>query len=183
MLSTADVPVPDVLRYFTSKGIEVSFLVPTSTGMTKSIMDATASVRAFLKKSNIHDFDLQAQGPENKKIIETVLVTREGLYNTRTSLYRPRTKQGDPRIWVGDLKKFAEAGNLLALLATSDGRLLVINASNANLIPGVANKNCSYLEIRDTDKVNLDDILAKYIHRDTATADELLELMRKIAKI
>jgi len=183
MLSTADVSVPDVLRYFTSKGIEVAFLVPTSTGMKKSIMDATASVRAFLKKSNIHDFDVQTQGPENKKIIETVVVNRDGLYNTKTSLYRPCTKQGDPRIWVGGLARFAEAGNLLALLATSDGRLLVVNASNANLIPGVVSQKHSYLEIRDTDRVNLDDILAKYIRRDTAAADELLGMMRKLANI
>lgn len=37
MLSAADVSISDVLRYFTQRGIEVAFLVPTETGMKKSV--------------------------------------------------------------------------------------------------------------------------------------------------
>ncbi|UWX03664.1 hypothetical protein H1235_12650 [Pseudoxanthomonas sp. NC8] len=61
MLSAADVDIPEVIRYFTRRGIEATFLVPTETGL-KSIMDATAPVRVFLKQAGIHDFDEQPHG-------------------------------------------------------------------------------------------------------------------------
>ncbi|UWX03665.1 hypothetical protein H1235_12655 [Pseudoxanthomonas sp. NC8] len=44
------------------------------------------------------------------------------------------TKHGDPRIWVKGLKAYAMPGNVLALVATGDGELLVINASLPGLV-------------------------------------------------
>lgn len=183
MLSAADVPIEDVLRYFTQRGIEVAFLVPTETGMKKSIMDATGQVRDFLKRAGIHDFELQPQGQEHKRLIPTQIVTCEGLYRTETSLYRPVTKLGDPRIWVNGLKSYADFGNVLALVATGDGGLLVINASNAGLVPGVATKHNGPLLIRDAACINLDQVLASIIRHSNDVADELLEKIRHIAGI
>lgn len=181
MLSAADVSIPDVLRYFTQRGIEVAFLVPTETGMKKSIMDATAPVRDFLKRAGIHDFDKQPQGQDHKKLIRTTVVTCAGLHHTETSLYRPATKQGDPRIWVSGLKSYVEAGNVLALVATSDGELLVINASNAGLIPGVPKLGVSPLLIRDASCIDLDAVLAPLLPQDNSAAEELLGLLRGLA--
>jgi len=180
MLAAADVHVPDVLRYFTRRGIEVAFLVPTETGMQKSIMDATAPVRDFLKRAGIHDFDTRPQGQDHKKQVRTTVVTRAGLFQTETSLYRPATKQGDPRIWIRGLKSYANAGNVLALVTTSDGELMVINASNAGLVPGVSTSLDGPLQIRDARDINLDVVLASLFPRTSTAAEELLLLLKQL---
>ena len=182
MLSAADVPIQGVLRYFTQRGIEVAFLVPTETGMAKSIMDATTAVRAFLKNAGIHDFDTQPQGQENKKLVPTQIITCQGLHRTETSLYRPSTKKGDPRIWVNGLKGYADPKNVLALVATADGGLLVINASNAGLIPGVSTDHSGPLLVRDAPRVDLDSLLNQLIRRGNNAADELLGMIKAIAR-
>ncbi|QIK81247.1 MvaI/BcnI restriction endonuclease family protein [Lysobacter sp. HDW10] len=181
MLSSADVPIEDVLRYFTQRGVEVSFLVPTQTGIVKSIMDATAPVRDFLRRSGIHDFELQQQGQDHKKLVRTRIITCTGIYETETSLYRPTTKNGDPRIWVAGIKSYIEAGNVLALVATEDKELLVINASNAGLVAGVNTYTSGAVMVRDCDCVDLDAVLARYLRRENGVADELLELMRGLS--
>lgn len=132
MLTLSNKDVLETLRVFRQRGIKVAFLVPTGNGLSKSIMDATFDVRSFLRKSAIHDFDNQPQGPENKRLIGTTLISREHIVATKTSVYRPETKFGDPRIWIYNLSKFAAAGDLLALTKAPDG-LTVINCSTTNL--------------------------------------------------
>ena len=181
MLGAADIEIQDVLRYFTQRGIEVAFLVPTETGMKKSIMDATAPVREFLKSAGIHDFATQPQGQEHKKSVRTRIITCTGIHHTETSLYRPSTKQGDPRIWINGLKNYADARNVLALVATGDGELLVINASNAGLVPGVDAPATGSLLIRDAHCVDLEAILAPLTKQSTDVADELLHRLKQLA--
>ena len=175
MLKTADVSLTEVLAFFSTRGIEVAFLVPTETGMAKSIMDATSSVREFLKLAGIHDFETQPQGQEHKKLVPAEIVTAAGLYRTEVSLYRPVTKKGDPRIWIRGLGNHARAGNVLALVAKGDGTLLVINASNAGMVAGVQYPTQPFLLVRDGP--NLDAILAPLILRISEPANELLALM------
>ena len=181
MLSAADVPIEDVLRYFTQRGIEATFLVPTETGMRKSIMDATAPVRDFLKRAGIHDFESQQQGQDHKKRVRSQIVTCTGILETETSLYRPATKLGDPRIWVNGLKGYADAGNVLALVATGDGGLLIINASNAGLVPGVNANTPGSIMVRDADCIDLDEVLARLLLRKNDIADELLAMIKDLA--
>ena len=50
MISLSDTDVATVLSVFASRGIEASFLVPTPTGLDKSIIDATDNVRMHLKQ-------------------------------------------------------------------------------------------------------------------------------------
>lgn len=180
MLSAADVAIEDVLRYFTHKGIEVAFLVPTETGMRKSIMDATAPVRDFLRESGIHDFNSQPQGQAHKKSIPTRVVTCDGIYDTSASLYRPATKKGDPRIWINGLKSYADPSNVLALVATGDGGLLVINASRPGLVPGVASNSAGLLVVRDAACIDLDKLLAPLVRKSSEAAEELLSELRRI---
>ena len=132
MLSLANIDVTETLGWFRSKGLKVSFLVPTETGLQKSIMDATLDLRSFLSSNNLHNFDDQNQGIENKKLIETILISENSFHQTQTSLYRPQTKNGDPRLWVYELGKFSKSGDLLAFLI-SDNKLIVINCSNSKL--------------------------------------------------
>lgn len=180
MLASADVSVQEVLRYFTQRGIEVGLLVPTSTGMAKGIMDATENVRDFFRDAGLHDYDCQPQGEDHKRKIPTRVVTSSGIVGTTTSLYRPVTKKGDPRLWIYGLKQHADAGNLLVLVSTGD-ELLVINASNAGLVPGVLPPAHTPLQIRDQASVDLDVLLEPLFPRKSEAAFELLDQLRRIS--
>lgn len=181
MLTASDVSVQDVLRYFTQRGIEVGLLVPTATGMAKSIMDATGNVRDFLRSSGLHDYDVQPQGEAHKQKIRTRIVTSSGIVGTTTSLYRPVTKSGDPRLWIYGLSQHAGPGNLLALVAIGPDELLVINTSNAGLVPGVAPPAHTRIQIRDLAGIDLEVLLAPLIAKSSEVAVELLELLRAIS--
>lgn len=181
VLSSADVSVQQILRYFTKRGLEVGLLVPTATGMAKGIMDATGNVRDFLRNSGIHDFDTQPQGTAHKRKLPTRLITSSGIIGTTTSLYRPVTKHGDPRLWIYGLGQHAAPGNVLVLLAPGPEELLIINASNAGLIPGVDPPAESRIEIRDVAGIDIEALLAPLVISSNEVATELLELMHKIA--
>lgn len=181
MLSTADVSIREVLRYFTQRGIDVGLVVPTDTGLGKGIMDATANMRQFLRDAGIHDFDHQPQGEEHKRRVRTRVVTSTGIVDTTTSFYRPVTKHGDPRLWVYGLKKYAQAGNLLVFVAMGPDDLLVINASSAGLVPGVSPPLTSRIQIRDAIGVDLDALLAPLLRDDGSPSSELLAMLKEIA--
>ncbi len=181
MLNAADVSIREVLRYFTQRGIDVGLVVPTETGLGKGIMDATASMRQFLKDAGLHDFDHQPQGEAHKRRITTRVVTRTGIITTVTSLYRPVSKQGDPRLWVYGLKQYVEAGNLLAFVAVGPDELMVINASSAGLVPGVNPPATAKIQIRDVLDIDLDELLAPLMGDSNPAASELLGMLRRIA--
>ena len=73
MLSQSNIPVVEMLRKFRASGVSVAFLVPTQTGLHKSIMDATHPVRAYLCEKEIHNFEMQGQGDQHKAKVPTVL--------------------------------------------------------------------------------------------------------------
>jgi hypothetical protein len=181
MLAAADVSIPEVLRYFTALGVEATFLVPTETGLRKSIMDATAQVRDFLRRAGIHDFETQPQGQENKRVVRTRLVTAAGSFDSSTSLYRPVTKAGDPRLWISGLPRHAVPGNVLALIAPSCDELLVVNVSDPGLVPGLAPPSGAPLVARDAPRVDLAQLLAPMLRRQQAAAEELLSKLRSLA--
>ena len=111
---------------------EVALLMPTPTGMRKSIMDATFPVRMLLSRTEIHDFSVQAQGPQHKVVLRAVFHTDVREHPVDVSLYRPVTKQGDPRIWVYKLPMFAGAGEMLALFVI-ENRLHFVNLTRTRL--------------------------------------------------
>lgn len=132
MLAIANINFEKPLAWFKSKGFKVAFIVPTETGLKKSILDATKDFRSILAESKVHDFTLQSQGALNKKLVKTTLISKDSIFETQTSLYRPETKKGDPRLWIYDLSKHTLAGDLLAVLASEES-LLIINCSNCDL--------------------------------------------------
>jgi len=106
--------------------IQFAKLIPTDTGLLKNIMDATSTVREFLKENQIHDYAKQLFGPQEKqKKIGAFIKDDFNELETEISLYRSNGR-GDYRIWFSDLKNFATAKDELALLVTN-GKIKVLN--------------------------------------------------------
>lgn len=156
----SDTPIERFLPLFAQAGVPVAFLVPTPTGFGKSIMDATTSVRQLFLNQGLHDYDLQQQGPANKVLIQTFLVTDRELIPTETSLYRPVTKMGDPRLWIYNLKSYCAPRNLLALIVM-EGSLYVFNLSDNRIADSLFNGGFCY------------DVLCEAVHHENLVAEEL----------
>jgi len=133
VLSAADTSVERVIREFSSHGLAAAFLVPTATGLTKSIMDAHESVRDYLRDRGIHDYERQSQGQDHKVILPVNLVFADRVEGRRLTLYRPSTKTGDPRIWVERLNNYAKPSNLLAILGVTPADIYIINCSQRDI--------------------------------------------------
>lgn len=167
MLAMADTNIGQFLPIFAELGISVAFLVPTPTGYEKSIMDATIPVRQLLREANIHDYDQQKQGPEEKVLVRSYFLFDGYRQETQASLYRPRTKKGDPRIWFKSLKGYCTPRNLLALVA-SERDLYVINLSDPRLACSLLMHGSVY------------DELASIAYQEQRVADELLRKIQAI---
>lgn len=120
------------IKLLKSKSLEMVLLQPTANGLTKSIMDATLEVRNYLKITGFHEYGQQTQGNENKIILDAKLINDNNVIFSQASLYRPKTKQGDPRIWFTNLKKIAEANNILGLTIHKSS-IYVFNLSKLNV--------------------------------------------------
>ena len=128
MLSKANVSVIDMLRLYAEADLPVAFVVPTPTGLKKSILDATEPVRSFLSEQRLHDYETQPQGQDAKVILPAVFLSGTKATTVEVSLYRPATKQGDPRLWISGLPHFAGPYDLVAL-TVARGQLLILNMS------------------------------------------------------
>lgn len=133
MLEKTDRPIEDVMSILAKAGFEAGYLVPTITGLDKSILDAHSGLRDYLRMTNFHDYKQQAQGTLGKKVVKGFFVTATGLQCTQVSLYRPETKTGDPRIWIYGLKDRAKSGNLLAIFVHDDA-LYIVNTSDRTML-------------------------------------------------
>lgn len=138
VIATATQQPSDVLRrarVFAQYFPDSVVLLLTETMLAKSIIDASAPVREMLKRTGIHDFELQGQGPDAKSIIAAVIFSfRDGVATTldsQASLYRPNTKDGDPRFWLYELGSHASTGNTLAIGVAGDRTIVAVNLSAA----------------------------------------------------
>lgn len=131
MLRAANTSVDEALKLFNGAGIATGLLVPTATGYKKSIMDATLSVRDFLRETGIHEYSTQKQGV--KEYVPANFVMPDSCIKSTASLYRPVTKKGDPRIWFSRLTKYCRPTDLLAIVAHA-GELFVFNMSNRDIV-------------------------------------------------
>lgn len=157
------------IKFLVDKQIEFTTIQVTETGLQKSILDATAPVRAYLKEKEIHDYDLQPQGPEHKRLIDTYILTETNRYLTKTSLYRPITKKGDPRLWVNKIRNvnFLRANDIFAIIA-HNGVLFTVNLSNVD-IPK------TYQSLIETP---LKDFINELFTKNKSISDELLNLIK-----
>ncbi|MCM1331046.1 MAG: MvaI/BcnI family restriction endonuclease [Bacteroides sp.] len=136
------------IKFLVDNQVQFVTIQITETGLKKSILDATAPVRAYFKETGIHDYELQPQGELGKRLIDTYILTDTSLYSTKTSLYRPITKKGDPRLWVNKVKgvNFLRAYDIFAIIAYK-GLLYAINLTSVD-IPAVC-KSCIITPLQD----------------------------------
>jgi hypothetical protein len=160
----------DRIKLLTENSVEIALIEPTGNGLQKSIMDATAPVRSYLKEKSIHNYDMQRQGPENKIHIAANLISDQRLIISVASLYRPVTKKGDPRIWFKGLGNYAEAGDILGIFEF-EKVLYVLNVSKLDLKKMMGAKQANPLR----------ELLNEINQVSNAVADELLRKLRKIA--
>lgn len=157
------------VKFLVDKQVEFTTIQITETGLKKSILDATASVRAYFKEKNVHDYETQLQGPEHKRIINTYILTEDAQYLTKTSLYRPVTKKGDPRLWVNKVRdvEFLRANDIFAIIAHR-GILFAVNLTTINI-----EKVCA--SPIDTP---LKDLIFEVSREKSSVSDELLGLIK-----
>ncbi|WP_407268204.1 DUF262 domain-containing protein [Tenacibaculum maritimum] len=120
------------LELIKSKGISYAIIIPTETGLRKSIMDAVSGVREFLKVNDVHDYDSQELGPNHKKKLECIFKGKEYDTDSEVSLYRSNGR-GDYRIWFSALGNFVEANDELALTYI-DKKINVLNITKIDYI-------------------------------------------------
>lgn len=162
------------MKRLTAESVDITLLQPTKTGLGKSIMDATAAVRNYLKEAGLHDFDEQGRGArENGVKLDAYLLSETTLLESKASLYKPEakpTKDGDPRIWFYGLLAYADADDMLAM-TEHDGSIVVINLTRVDVA-----------HVLDVQKSGpLWDILLDINAEATSIADELLQKLRCIA--
>ena len=151
--------------------VSFTLIQPTQTGLKKSIMDATGPVRSFLLREELHDYDNQKQGPDNKVIIDCQIYLEEKVIQSRTSLYRPLTKNGDPRIWFYKLGSYASPDDLLA----------IVNYKNCLRIINITQIDIETLLNNDISNP-IKELLIQINKEEGEIAFELLDLLRKIAQ-
>jgi len=151
MLSQANFSIATAIRYLSELGISAAFVSPTSTGLQKNILDAHHSFRELLTRFGVHDFTLQAQGPEFKKLLPITLHSPTGTIDSKISLYRPNTKNGDPRLWIQQLGTFSKPTDLLAIWVDELKSLHAINFSSPSTISALDKQGGDfYNEIKGT---------------------------------
>lgn len=170
MLERSDTSISETLKLFNAYELEVGLLVPTATGLKKSIMDATASVRDFLRDFGFHDYDGQQKGSDGKVMRRAYYVYSDRVEETTASLYRPETKNGDPRIWFSKMGSYAEPFNLLVLLIHQD-QLYIVNCSKPEITASLTDAS--------TPLGSIAALLSKGI--DPAVV-ELLDLIQEISR-
>lgn len=160
----------DKIKVLTKNQVSLTLIEPTENGLKKSIMDATAPVRNYLKENNIHDYALQEQGPENKVQLRAKIYGGANVVDSTASLYRPQTKNGDPRIWFSGLTKAAGPNDIIAIIYFDDSfHIFNLTQLDVNsLITAGANNPLKEL--------------VREIYGDvTQISNELLGLLREIA--
>lgn len=120
------------VSFLTRYNLDFGLLEPTATGLRKSILDATAEYRMFLRRNAIHDYGSQHQGPDHKLYIRGHALMPDGDVRVSTaSVYRPCTKLGDPRIWFSGLRRYCDPNDILVSLWADDS-LWILNASKVD---------------------------------------------------
>lgn len=121
------------MEYLVNHNVKFTQVQITATGLKKSILDATTPMRTYFKENNVHDYELQAQGPEHKVTKKTYILTGGKVIESTTSLYRPVTKEGDPRLWIYGLKDTTQADDIHAIIAQNPNELYVINLTRIDI--------------------------------------------------
>jgi hypothetical protein len=168
MLSSSDKDIKSVMSELSKFGVEAAYIVPTETGLRKSILDAHEGFRNFLNRNQIHNYETQSKGPDSKVTLEGYYLNTKNYIKTKITLYRPETKSGDPRIWFSKLSTYASPQNLIAVFVYNH-EMYVVNTSDEEV-----------WNSRDISSSPFYDLLAKL---STKTNDVESELLGKLVAI
>jgi hypothetical protein len=124
----------------------------------------------MFRERGVHDYNAQGQGPENKVLLDAVIVANDGLRDVKLSCYRPMTKEGDPRFWPYLFSQFASADDVFAVFVHA-GRVHFLNLTQSSLGADMRSR-------RETCAARFFAGIGNAAH---AVADELLRLLREIA--
>jgi len=158
------------IKVLTENSVSLTLIEPTENGLKKSIMDATGSVRNYLKTCAVHDYSDQSQGPDHKIIVDSIIYGKQEVFHSRASLYRPNTKKGDPRIWFSGLTKHAAPNELIALICYN-GTIHVFNLTELPVEELIASAVLNPLK----------ELVQEINGIETAVANELLSKLKEVA--
>lgn len=164
-------PEEDRLKILTKNSVSLTLIEPTETGLKKSIMDATGPVRNYLKEKDVHDYELQNQGPENKIIISGLIYEDFNVSKSNISLYRPNTKKGDPRVWFSGLTKHSVANDIIGIIFF-DGKIHIFNLTQLPIEKLIVSAITNPIK----------ELVEAINHIENMVANELLLKLQKIAK-
>jgi hypothetical protein len=158
-----------------SSGFNYALLFLTENGLKKSILDATVPIVDLLKNEEIHNYELQQQGSENKVTLPCFILTGNELIETKISLYRPTTKSGDTRLWPGRFSNYASADQVFAVFVVNSN-IVLLNLSDADPLDVSEGSNFSeLLETQVTDEfagIEINDDLTKVESEESSEIEE-----------
>ena len=146
-MNTRDLAPSEIakIKILNDSNIPYGLLFLTGTGLSKSILDATAPIAQLLKEKQIHDYDSQKQGSEHKIVIPCIILSNGNRVETKASLYRANNR-GDTRFWVGRLHNFASPDQVFALFIENNN-IVALNLSDE--LPLDTSEGSDFSEIRD----------------------------------
>lgn len=121
----------NMIQLLEDNNITFTVIEPTKTGLEKSIMDATFSVREFFKFNKIHNYDSQNHGPENKVKLKAKYILENEERDLDISLYRANNR-GDARIWLSGLNAIANPNDKIAIVYKNNN-LYILNATQLKI--------------------------------------------------
>lgn len=158
------------MKFLVNKNVKFTQVQITSTGLAKSILDATAPMRTYFVEEQLHDYEQQLQGPENKVMKEAFILTACEAFKTQISFYRPKTKTGDPRLWIYNLTKHTKADDIHVLFHI-DSVIYIVNLTQIDI------ERC-YQSPLDTP---LKYCISKIFHCTQSISEELLTIFRSFS--
>lgn len=146
----------EYLPILSDLNLDICYLYITENGFKHSIIDATIPVSNFLKRNNIHDFDLQEQGQEFKVLKRSKIILEDSMIDFETSLYRPPTKKGDNRLWFRDLTRLLSLNQFgpesFIALTANQNFIYILNLSDDLVLQSISNKEFVYQKLLEISK-------------------------------
>lgn len=158
------------IQFLVNHNVEFTQVEITPTGIAKSILDATAPMRAFFLEKKIHDYEAQHQGSEHKVLKNAVILTDANEFSTTVSFYRPKTKKGDPRMWIYGLTSYT-GGNDIHVIFYYNDTIYSINITRIDI------EKC-YMSSLITP---IKDVLCAIYSESRVISDELLGKFRSVS--
>ena len=158
------------LKFLVNHNVKFTQVEITPTGLDKGILDSTAPMRAYFLEEGIHNYEEQAQGPENKVLRKAAILTETSMCETQASFYRPNTKKGDPRMWIYKFGSYTE-GNDIHVLFNLDGTLYSINITHIDIAKCYESPIITPMQ----------EVLKEIYVRGNSVSDELLGRFRAVS--